>query len=879
MEKQEGGREDCPAEVGVREKRRKNPLQRLILEEAYQVMPQPSSHMKRELANITGLEYMQVQYWFGNRRAVAKHGPRKKTKKDQDDLLVAGQSSQAKESNPGSNMPLVTIAIPGQSSQSKESNPGSNMPLVTIAFHGPSSTGLVDPEEHEVALTLPLPIPTAQSETIPYVRGNESASNFAYARPCETQTGEEPALALHLSMKQLDTMPSVRGNELPKTFENSGPDSMQPDVVPALVLPTWVKQSDSLPIPLSLKQSGSKPSVRGNEFSKDFAYAGPYAMQPGEEPTLPLPLSIKRPDNMPSVIQNELPKTFASTRLCSMQPGTVLALPSPNLMKKSNPSPSGMKRSDPVPVSFSMKQSETMPFVRGNELPENSLYAGPYSIKPGEEPLLALPLSMKQPDNMLPQYFASREPYSMQPSLVPTLATSTWMKQSYLSPPGVKQSEPLPVPEELQPILMHVETNHGRPVRDNRPTERTPLPPPATGTSLEQEFASRSSNGQQTEREKLDLAKAELFLSCLKRKMADSGNKMNFTVQDAQMFEAKAPNYAEKYQYFPVQQSPLQEYKNASPTNFSGSIHKVLKDTTPSVVDEWKFSPTELRLLQKFKNIMTTTFPCSSSKMLNHGHLSNIDPYAASSSNSHPYAALSPNEHLYPASSLNAHTSSRQSGFKVPALLAESSKTSKLAVTDDSRCLSPKLGNSFSPSDKTILDSGFPDKANNTQVHTPSGLLIVNRPRNINNVNTYTAAFLEEANNKSSHQTLKNPREEINKPRHSYGKYIVRSRKTPDNTSQRMRYFSEVDTSYKTLVAKWDPKEKRAVCIQVDSDDSQSLSRETGSENETPSIANACIDDPMEDTDTDEATQSVRNSPESVGNFADGVEIINIDSD
>lgn len=36
MEQQEGGCEDWPAEVGFREKRRKNPLQRLILEEAYQ---------------------------------------------------------------------------------------------------------------------------------------------------------------------------------------------------------------------------------------------------------------------------------------------------------------------------------------------------------------------------------------------------------------------------------------------------------------------------------------------------------------------------------------------------------------------------------------------------------------------------------------------------------------------------------------------------------------------------------------------------------------------------------------------------------------------------------------------------------------------------
>lgn len=208
--------------------------------------------------------------------------------------------------------------------------------------------------------------------------------------------------------------------------------------------------------------------------------------------------------------------------------------------------------------------------------------------------------------------------------------------------------------------------------------------------------------------------------------MADSGNKMDFKVQDAQMLKAKAPKYVDKYQYSPVQPSPLQKYKNASPTNFSGSIHKVLKDTVPGAVDKFKFSPTELSLLQKFKTIMATSFPCSSSKMLNNGHLSNIHPYAASSSNVHPYAASSSNSHpsaasspnvdLYPASSLNVHASSKQSGFKVTVPLAESSDASKLAVTDDSHCLSPKLGNSFSPSDKAILVSGFPDKTNNTQV-------------------------------------------------------------------------------------------------------------------------------------------------------------------
>ncbi|WOL02217.1 hypothetical protein Cni_G10936 [Canna indica] len=63
-----------PSEV---KKQWKNPSQVQILENAYAVSPNPPAAMKEELAKLTGLDYKQVQYWFGNRRYMDRHGPRR----------------------------------------------------------------------------------------------------------------------------------------------------------------------------------------------------------------------------------------------------------------------------------------------------------------------------------------------------------------------------------------------------------------------------------------------------------------------------------------------------------------------------------------------------------------------------------------------------------------------------------------------------------------------------------------------------------------------------------------------------------------------------------------------------------------------------------
>ncbi|XP_074566224.1 uncharacterized protein LOC141822798 [Curcuma longa] len=58
-------------------KQRKNPSQVQILENAYAVAQNPPAAVKEELAKLTGLDYKQVQYWFGNRRYMDRHGPRR----------------------------------------------------------------------------------------------------------------------------------------------------------------------------------------------------------------------------------------------------------------------------------------------------------------------------------------------------------------------------------------------------------------------------------------------------------------------------------------------------------------------------------------------------------------------------------------------------------------------------------------------------------------------------------------------------------------------------------------------------------------------------------------------------------------------------------
>ncbi|RWV97821.1 hypothetical protein BHE74_00050329 [Ensete ventricosum] len=81
--------------------------------------PNPTTWMKEKLARRTGLEYMRVQNWFGNRRFLDKHGPRRYTpRKSRDHLLGGGNSMhEASEFSPGSTscMSLVSVARAGPS--------------------------------------------------------------------------------------------------------------------------------------------------------------------------------------------------------------------------------------------------------------------------------------------------------------------------------------------------------------------------------------------------------------------------------------------------------------------------------------------------------------------------------------------------------------------------------------------------------------------------------------------------------------------------------------------------------------------------------------------------------------------------------------------
>ncbi|RZR77766.1 hypothetical protein BHM03_00002938 [Ensete ventricosum] len=109
MEHGEGSSGKRPPAAGLTVKRlMKSPSQVQILEEAYAVESNPSTMMKADLARRTGLEYTQVQYWFGNRRFLDKHGPRTNTPRiDRHGLLW--------EFNPDrtSSMSPVTVARAG----------------------------------------------------------------------------------------------------------------------------------------------------------------------------------------------------------------------------------------------------------------------------------------------------------------------------------------------------------------------------------------------------------------------------------------------------------------------------------------------------------------------------------------------------------------------------------------------------------------------------------------------------------------------------------------------------------------------------------------------------------------------------------------------
>nr|XP_009388730.2 PREDICTED: uncharacterized protein LOC103975483 [Musa acuminata subsp. malaccensis] len=120
MEHADGSLGEGPLEDGLMAKKQmKSPSQVQILEEAYAVEPNPSTWMKEKLARRTGLEYMQVQNWFGNRRFLDKHGPRRYTpRKNRDHLLGGGNYMYlAPEFSPGStsSMPLVSVARAGPS--------------------------------------------------------------------------------------------------------------------------------------------------------------------------------------------------------------------------------------------------------------------------------------------------------------------------------------------------------------------------------------------------------------------------------------------------------------------------------------------------------------------------------------------------------------------------------------------------------------------------------------------------------------------------------------------------------------------------------------------------------------------------------------------
>ncbi|WOL12439.1 hypothetical protein Cni_G21206 [Canna indica] len=101
---------------------RKSRWQVEILEEAYQAHPRPSRPVKLDLAAKTGLEYPQIQYWFGNRRSLDRNGPRKYRSKKNDDTLNGEKSTQVTSevnSEIASETPSVNVARATPSHMSK----------------------------------------------------------------------------------------------------------------------------------------------------------------------------------------------------------------------------------------------------------------------------------------------------------------------------------------------------------------------------------------------------------------------------------------------------------------------------------------------------------------------------------------------------------------------------------------------------------------------------------------------------------------------------------------------------------------------------------------------------------------------------------------
>ncbi|XP_065011963.1 uncharacterized protein LOC135640978 isoform X2 [Musa acuminata AAA Group] len=128
MEHGEGNGEKKLLEAGFGasevKKQWKNPLQVQILENAYAVAPNPSAAMKEELAKLTGLDYKQVQYWFGNRRYMDRHGPRRyRTRNEGDGKFV----NFAAVSNSGLSSSSTSFADPVAGTESSSSRRNSEM--------------------------------------------------------------------------------------------------------------------------------------------------------------------------------------------------------------------------------------------------------------------------------------------------------------------------------------------------------------------------------------------------------------------------------------------------------------------------------------------------------------------------------------------------------------------------------------------------------------------------------------------------------------------------------------------------------------------------------------------------------------------------------
>ncbi|RWW27084.1 hypothetical protein GW17_00008494 [Ensete ventricosum] len=154
MEHGEGSSGKRPPAAGLTVKRlMKSPSQVQILEEAYAVESNPSTMMKADLARRTGLEYTQVQYWFGNRRFLDKHGPRTNTPRiDRHGLLW--------EFNPDrtSSMSPVTVARAGPAPN------GSVYSVETLPTMRAAGQSTVNPGLVPVLPCVPL---TTQSQLLP----------------------------------------------------------------------------------------------------------------------------------------------------------------------------------------------------------------------------------------------------------------------------------------------------------------------------------------------------------------------------------------------------------------------------------------------------------------------------------------------------------------------------------------------------------------------------------------------------------------------------------------------------------------------------------------------------------------------------------------